>query len=361
MTGIAVLVGILKRPAGRYNAASVLENGRRVATYHKQLLPNYEVFDEERYFDPGSTSCVFTIRACAVASISAPISGRPVPPKAPMPPVQNCCSCSTPLRTTSTSSRTGPPCCVGALPRPAFRRSMRTSSADRMNWSSMARRSPSTRPVARWCACRSLRSPLGFVDVVQGEPQPGALAVPQALEAQVYAALVLGVRDYIGKNDFPGVLIGLSGGIDSALTLAIAVDALGADKVRAVMMPSPYTADISLADSRQMVQTLGVRYDEIAIAPAMAVCEEMLANEFAGLASDTTEENLQARIRGNLLMALSNKTGALVLTTGNKSEMAVGYCTLYGDMAGGFAVIRMSSRPSSPPVALGQSRTRDHS
>ena len=120
----------------------------------------------------------------------------------------------------------------------------------------------------------------------------------------------------------------------------IAVDALGADKVRAVMMPSPYTADISLADSRQMVQTLGVRYDEIAIAPAMAVYEEMLANEFAGLASDTTEENLQARIRGNLLMALSNKTGALVLTTGNKSEMAVGYCTLYGDMAGGFAVIK---------------------
>ena len=136
------------------------------------------------------------------------------------------------------------------------------------------------------------------------------------------------------------MLIGLSGGIDSALTLAIAVDALGADKVRAVMMPSPYTADISLDDSRQMVKTLGVRYDEIAIAPAMQTYEAMLAQEFAGLPSDTTEENLQARIRGNLLMALSNKTGALVLTTGNKSEMGVGYCTLYGDMAGGFAVIK---------------------
>ncbi|MDQ5905450.1 MAG: hypothetical protein QG672_3044, partial [Pseudomonadota bacterium] len=159
-------------------------------------------------------------------------------------------------------------------------------------------------------------------------------------EAQLYAALVLGVRDYIGKNGFTGVLIGLSGGIDSALTLAVAVDALGADKVRAVMMPSPYTADISLDDSRQMVKTLGVRYDEIAIAPAMKVFDDMLAKEFANLPSDTTEENLQARIRGNLLMALSNKTGALVLTTGNKSEMGVGYCTLYGDMAGGFAVIK---------------------
>ncbi|MDQ5907219.1 MAG: hypothetical protein QG590_1703, partial [Pseudomonadota bacterium] len=181
---------------------------------------------------------------------------------------------------------------------------------------------------------------LGLVEIAGGEPQPGELAPMLTLEAQVYAALVLGVRDYIGKNGFPGVLIGLSGGIDSALTLAIAVDALGADKVRAVMMPSPYTADISLDDSRQMVKTLGVRYDEIAIAPAMKVFDDMLAKEFANLPSDTTEENLQARIRGNLLMALSNKTGALVLTTGNKSEMGVGYCTLYGDMAGGFAVIK---------------------
>jgi NAD+ synthase/NAD+ synthase (glutamine-hydrolysing) len=148
------------------------------------------------------------------------------------------------------------------------------------------------------------------------------------------------VRDYIGKNGFPGAIIGLSGGIDSALTLCVAVDALGADRVRAVMMPSPYTADMSLEDSRAMVRTLGVRYDEIPIAPAMATFDKLLAKEFAGLPADTTEENLQARIRGMILMALSNKTGALVLTTGNKSEMAVGYATLYGDMAGGFAVIK---------------------
>jgi len=156
----------------------------------------------------------------------------------------------------------------------------------------------------------------------------------------VYEALRVGVHDYLAKNRFPGAIIGMSGGIDSALTLAIAVDALGADKVRAVMMPSPYTAQMSLDDSRDMVARLGVRYDEIAIEPAMQVFAGLLAEQFAGLPADTTEENLQARIRGMLLMALSNKTGAIVLTTGNKSEMATGYATLYGDMAGGFAVLK---------------------
>jgi NAD+ synthase (glutamine-hydrolysing) len=151
---------------------------------------------------------------------------------------------------------------------------------------------------------------------------------------------VLGVRDYVGKNGFPGVLLGLSGGIDSALVLAVAVDALGADKVRAVMMPSPYTADISWLDAREMAKRLGVRYDEISIAPMFESFKAALANEFAGRPEDATEENIQARIRGVLLMALSNKFGSIVLTTGNKSEMATGYCTLYGDMAGGFAVIK---------------------
>ena len=165
-------------------------------------------------------------------------------------------------------------------------------------------------------------------------------AVPLTVEAQVYQALVLGVRDYIGKNGFPGVLIGMSGGVDSALTLAIAVDALGADKVRAVMMPSQFTADISWIDSRDMVKRLDVRYDEIPIKQTFDAFRATLAEEFAGLAEDATEENIQARIRGTLLMALSNKHGSIVLTTGNKSEMAVGYCTLYGDMAGGFAVIK---------------------
>ena len=169
---------------------------------------------------------------------------------------------------------------------------------------------------------------------------PGAIAPALCEEEQVYRALVLGVRDYLGKNGFPSAVIGLSGGIDSALTLAIAVDALGADRVRAVMMPSPYTADISWIDSRDMVARLGVRYDEFRIDHCFNAFRDTLSDEFRGRAEDTTEENLQARIRGTLLMALSNKYGSIVLTTGNKSEMAVGYCTLYGDMAGGFAVIK---------------------
>jgi NAD+ synthase (glutamine-hydrolysing) len=148
------------------------------------------------------------------------------------------------------------------------------------------------------------------------------------------------VRDYIGKNGFPGAIIGLSGGVDSALVLAIAVDALGADRVRTVMMPSPYTASISWIDAREMAQRLGVRYDEISILPMFDAFKGALAAEFAGRPEDATEENIQARIRGTLLMALSNKFGSIVLTTGNKSEMATGYCTLYGDMAGGFAVIK---------------------
>jgi len=162
----------------------------------------------------------------------------------------------------------------------------------------------------------------------------------QSPESDVWDALVLGVRDYIGKNGFPSVLLGLSGGIDSALVLAIAVDALGRNRVRAVMMPSPYTADISWIDAREMAQRLGVRYDELSIVPEFEAFKATLRDEFNGLAEDTTEENIQARIRGTLLMALSNKFGSIVLTTGNKSEMATGYCTLYGDMAGGFAVIK---------------------
>jgi NAD+ synthase (glutamine-hydrolysing) len=180
------------------------------------------------------------------------------------------------------------------------------------------------------------------VDIVEvsGGKVTGPMARPHVEEELLYRAVLTGLRDYVEKNRFPGVLLGLSGGIDSALVLAVAVDALGADRVHTVMMPSPYTADISWLDAREMAARLGVRYDEIAIAPMFDAFRASLAPLFSGRAEDTTEENLQARIRGTLLMALSNKLGAIVLTTGNKSEMATGYCTLYGDMAGGFAVIK---------------------
>ena len=183
--------------------------------------------------------------------------------------------------------------------------------------------------------------PIDQTILAQAAPQLiASIELEQTDDADLWDALVLGVRDYLGKNGFPGALLGLSGGIDSALVLAIAVDAIGADKVRTVMMPSPYTADISWIDAREMAVRMKVRYDEISIIPEFEAFKASLAEQFKGRAEDTTEENIQARIRGTLLMALSNKFGSIVLTTGNKSEMATGYCTLYGDMAGGFAVIK---------------------
>src|SRR5690606_14991038 len=180
---------------------------------------------------------------------------------------------------------------------------------------------------------------------------------PYCLEEQVWNALVLGVRDYLGKNGFPGAIIGLSGGIDSAVVLAVAVDALGAANVRTVMMPSRYTADISQSDASDMAQRLGVQHDVIAIGPAVDAFDAMLAPQFQGLPVDATEENIQARVRGTLLMAMSNKMGHLVLTTGNKSELTTGYCTLYGDMAGGYAVIK--DVPKTLVYRLAEWRNRD--
>ncbi len=171
-------------------------------------------------------------------------------------------------------------------------------------------------------------------------PVPGDIAEEPGAEEGIYRALVLGVRDYVEKNGFPGVVLGLSGGIDSALTLAIAVDALGPERVEAVLMPSRYTADMSNTDAEQEAQALGVKYHLMPIEPAFQSFLEILQPVLAGRPPDTTEENIQARCRGVLLMAISNKTGKMVLTTGNKSETAVGYSTLYGDMAGGFAPIK---------------------
>jgi NAD+ synthase (glutamine-hydrolysing) len=178
--------------------------------------------------------------------------------------------------------------------------------------------------------------------VVRAVPSTVAPALGDA--ESVYRTLVLGVRDYVAKHGFPGVVLGLSGGIDSALTLAIAVDALGADKVHAVMMPSPYTSQMSLDDARGQAEKMGVKYSVLPIGEMMKAAEATLREEFAGRKADTTEENIQSRSRMVLLMGISNKTGKMLLTTGNKSEMAVGYATLYGDMAGGFAPIKDCSK-----------------
>ena len=339
--GITVLVGYPSaRGGGRYNAAAVIQDGRIVAHYFKHRLPNYEVFDEERYFEPGTEACVFELKGVKVGvNICADVweSGAADVARnagAELLLVLN----ASPFHMNKQQLRyevlreriadTGLPVAycnlVGGQDELVF------------DGGSFALDKDGT---LAWQGGMFVEE-LSILHFADGLWQERGLPAARPVEADVYEALVLGVRDYLGKNGFPGALIGLSGGVDSALTLAIAVDALGADRVRAVMMPSPYTAQMSLDDSREMVRRIGVRYDEIAIEPAMSTFAAMLAPQFAGLAEDTTEENLQSRIRGMILMALSNKTGSIVLTTGNKSEMATGYATLYGDMAGGFAVIK---------------------
>ena len=341
LQGIAVLVGHPVTKNGEcFNAATLIRDGVRVATYCKQRLPNYEVFDEERYFQSGDAPCVVTLNGvrCGInicadvweagAADQARESGADILLVLNASPYHIGKQIQRTRVLRERVIATGLPVIYANL----------VGGQDELVFDGGSFALDSCGEVR--CQLPKFEEALVIVDVVNGEPKSGVIVPEQEIEAEVYQALVLGVRDYLGKNGFPGAIIGLSGGIDSALTLCVAVDALGADKVRAVMMPSPYTAEISLADSREMVRLLGVRYDEIAIEPAMLTFSGMLEKEFSGLPADTTEENLQARIRGMVLMALSNKTGSLVLTTGNKSEMAVGYCTLYGDMAGGFAVIK---------------------
>ncbi|RJP70394.1 MAG: NAD+ synthase [Comamonadaceae bacterium] len=326
-----------------HNAASVLSEGRVTHTYAKRELPNYQVFDERRYFVPGDAPCVIDVDGvrvglliCEDAWFDAPAADAKAA-GAELLAVIN----ASPFHAGKGGEReatmrqraqaTGLPLVyahlVGGQDEIVFEGRSFVLAAD----GSLAGRAVSFEETLFDAAFA--RHGAGWQITAETDRA-------HSPEADLWHALVLGVRDYLGKNGFPGAILGLSGGIDSALVLAIAVDALGKDRVRTVMMPSPYTADISWIDARDMAARLGVRYDEIGIAPQFEAFKASLAGEFAGLPEDTTEENLQARIRGTLLMALSNKFGSIVLTTGNKSEMATGYCTLYGDMAGGFAVIK---------------------
>ncbi len=328
----------------RFNAASVVSNGKVLETYAKRELPNYQVFDERRYFTPGQGVCVFQVEGVNVGLLICEDAWFDEPALlareagAEMLAVIN----ASPFhvgkggeriaRMAARALSVGLPLAyahfVGGQDEVVFDGGSFAVNAD----GSLAGRAPEFQEDL-FC----LQAEGGGTERVR---LTGHIVHERSPEADLWDALVLGVRDYVNKNGFPGVLLGLSGGIDSALVLAIAVDALGRDKVRAVMMPSPYTADISWIDARDMAARLGVRYDEISIVPEFEAFKASLASEFKGLPEDTTEENIQARIRGVILMALSNKFGSIVLTTGNKSEMATGYCTLYGDMAGGFAVIK---------------------
>jgi NAD+ synthase (glutamine-hydrolysing) len=340
--GLYVIVGHPLREANgqQYNAASVMLDGAVIHTYRKHALPNYTVFDEKRYFSAADDVCLFDVKGTRFAiNICEDTWYADMPRKAREAGAQVMLVLNASpfhmhkqhlridtLRDTVSKQQLAMVYLnlVGAQDELVFDGASFVLDAD-----------------GGLCAqLKSFEEDFALVQFEDAVPQPLPLPAVSSLEAQVYSALVLGVRDYVGKNGFPGAIIGLSGGVDSALTLAIAVDALGKEKVRAVMMPSPYTAEISWIDSRDMAARLGVRYDEIPIASCFDAFRDALQPLFAGLSEDTTEENLQARIRGTLLMALSNKTGAIVLTTGNKSEMATGYCTLYGDMAGGYAVIK---------------------
>ena len=345
ISGVTLIIGHPLAVKGKiYNAASVIQAGKMVATYRKELLPNDSVFDEERYFEPGQEAVVIEVDGAKVGVLicedvwGAAPAARAKQAGARLLVVLN----ASPFHIHKQATRYEVvQARVKEIGIPvAYVNSV--GGQDELVFDGASFAIDRNGTVVSQAA--AFDETLSVVSFEMGDFVKGDCAASLSLEASVYRGLVLGVKDYIKKNGFPGVLLGLSGGVDSALTLCIAVDALGAENVHAVMMPSQYTADISIADAQTMADVLQVKYSVIPIRPLFDQFVLALVTEFTGRQPDTTEENLQARIRGTLLMALSNKFGSIVLTTGNKSEMAVGYSTLYGDMAGGFAVIKDISK-----------------
>jgi NAD+ synthase (glutamine-hydrolysing) len=350
VTDTAVMVGFPEYTrAGIHNSAALIAGGEIVAIHRKAELPNYKVFDEKRYFQPGTQPTVADCRGFRIGLLVCEDIWQPE---------------------------------AAQLARADGAQLLVVINASPYEIHKQREREEIARARAT-----DVRLPLAYVNLVGGQdelvfdgnsfvmnaqgevvmrappfeegtwaveferdahgkvvPRGSAVSAELSDEASVYGALTLGVRDYVRKHGFPGVIVGLSGGVDSALTLAIAVDALGQDRVHAVMMPSRYTSAMSLEDARQQAQTLGVRYSVLSIESMFEATLATLKDEFAGRSPDATEENIQSRCRMLLLMGLSNKTGHMLLTTGNKSEMAVGYATLYGDMAGGFAPIKDCSK-----------------
>ena len=373
ITGITVVVGFPQQVDGkRFNAAAVIQNSGVMAVYHKHALPNYTVFDEERYFDADDQPCVFGINGSKVGINICEDTWGSQGPLLAASAVSRAELSSGSFTLTRDWDAAAPRAARAAgaeillvLNASPYHLRKQHSRYDVMR----ARVSENGMPLiyanmvggqdelvfdgASFVLNRAgevthqlpmFKEALAIITIEDGDPVKGEVAPERTVEADVYDALCLGVRDYVTKNGFPGVLLGLSGGIDSALTVAVAADALGADKVHAVMMPSQYTASMSREDACAEADALKVRYSEIAIRPMYDAFMAALSPQFNGLPADTTEENLQSRIRGTLLMAMSNKSGAIVLTTGNKSEMGTGYATLYGDMAGGFAVLKDISK-----------------
>jgi NAD+ synthase (glutamine-hydrolysing) len=335
--------------AGIYNSAALISAGAIAAIHRKAELPNYKVFDEKRYFQPGAQPTVvdrqgFRVGLLVCEDIWEPESTQLARSDgAELLVVIN----ASPYEIHKQRERediarirardVGLPLVyvniMGAQDELVFEGNSFVMDAE-------------GKVVMRAPAYEEGIYPVEFVRQARGKvvPKPGPVAPELSDEASVYGALVLGVHDYVNKHGFPGVVMGLSGGVDSALTLAIAVDALGADRVHAVMMPSRYTSDMSLQDAEEQARSLGVKYSTLSIENMFEATLATLKDEFAGRPPDATEENIQSRCRMLLLMGISNKTGKMLLTTGNKSEISVGYATLYGDMAGGFAPIKDCSK-----------------
>jgi NAD+ synthase (glutamine-hydrolysing) len=368
--------------AGPANAAALLHRGEIVAVYHKVLLPNYGVFDEERYFVPGEEALVAELGGVGVAVTICEDLWFPWGPLAAAAAAgaQVVISLNASPYRLARDERLGPMLATRAADHGVHVFWVnQVGGQDELVFDGGSRHvDPQGRTVARAAAFgeellvvdidlelgalarlsdRPRRAPgptAGAADAGRavrhvhipgpladpGAPVPARLAEPLELEEEVYRALVTATRDYVDKNGFRSVVIGLSGGIDSSLVAAVAVDALGRERVKGVAMPSEYSSPGSVADARELAANLGIDFLVLPIAEPVTAMLHVLKEPFEGSETGVAEENLQSRARGNLLMALSNKFGHLVLTTGNKSEVAVGYCTLYGDMAGGFAVIR---------------------
>ena len=347
--GIAILIGFPEYDADDiYNSCAVLEDGHMTCVYRKKLLPNYSVFDEERYFTAGKQPCVFRLGDTRFGLTICEDVWYPGPIAASRGAGAECViaingspyEVNTQGRREQTIARrvaeSGVPVIyvnmVGGQDELVFDGGTFVMDGD----GDVRFRAP---------AFEEGLYPVELTATAAGVvPTRGDCAAALSTEESVYRALVTGTRDYVLKHDFSGVIIGLSGGVDSALVTAIACDAIGADRVRAVMMPFRYTSNMSQEDAAKQAATLGIGYDVIPIEPMYEAIVNQLQPIFGDSEPDATEENIQARCRGLLLMAISNKTGRMLLTTGNKSEMAVGYATLYGDMAGGFAPIKDCSK-----------------
>jgi NAD+ synthase (glutamine-hydrolysing) len=376
LSGVTAIVGFVDRQDDIYNAAAILSGGRVAGVYHKRYLPNYGVFDEFRYFQVGRSKTILQIgdvrigvsicediwypdgpvseQLAAGAQILINISSSPyhagkrhgrermlatrAADGMAFVAYNNLVGGQDELVFDGDSLIFGPEGEILARGK-QFEEDLVVMDLDLDSVSRVRLRDPKGRQAAK---------PFGSAELVSLPPRnadrppigPPGRVDPMEDEAEVYRALVLGTRDYVRKNGFSGVVLGLSGGVDSALTAAVAVDALGKDNVVGVLMPSQFSSSGSVTDSECLGANLGIRLIRIPITTLMEAYDGVLADSFSGRRPDVTEENIQARIRGNLVMALSNKFGWMVLSTGNKSEMSVGYCTLYGDMAGGFAVLK---------------------